>query len=179
MKATQVMALDLKPSKCLPVPGISRRAFSILVLLAAIFSFFSPVRVRAQQNPPEVDEINDTFHFLGAEDALLIHEEEGKLKGQIDVFGGEEESDTILSYLITIGVREKNHVEFKTSKIHERYYRFSGAVERGTGREEGDPDYLRLVGEVSIVTVHGATGEETTERRQVVLKSLGADEIQE
>jgi hypothetical protein len=133
----------------------------------------------AQQAAAEIDEINTEFHFLGPEDTLLIHEEDGKLKGQINVYEGEEESDTILSYLITIGTRTKNHVEFRTSKIHEKYFRFSGSVERGSGRKEEDADYLRLVGTVEIVAVNGVTGKETTEQKEVVLKSLSADEIEE
>ena len=148
------------------------------MMILAILVFPSAIRAAgAQQSEPEIDEINDEFHFLGPQDTLLIHEEDGKLKGQINVYAGEEESDTILSYLITIGTRVKNHVEFKTSKIHEKYFRFSGNVERGSGQEEDDRDYLRLVGTVEIITVNGMTGKETTERKQVVLKSLGADEL--
>ena len=149
------------------------------VLAGALLFGLLPVNFHAQDAPDEIREINDEFHFLGPEDTLLIHEEDGKLKGQIDVYGGDEESDAILSFLITIGARDKNHVEFKTSKIHEKYYRFFGAVERGTGKKDGDRDYLRLVGEVKVITVNGATGEESTESQRVVLKSLGEEEIQE
>ncbi len=133
----------------------------------------------AQKTPEKIEEINKEFHFLGPEDTVLIHEEDGKLKGQINVYAGEEESDDILSYLFTIGTRVKDHVEFKTSKVHEKYFRFSGSVERGAGKKEEDPDYLRLVGALQIVTVDGMTGKETTETKQVVLKSLGADEIED
>lgn len=168
----------LKLSRCGPCKFCQLAAAWVIVL--AILALPSAVRgASSQQSEPEIDEINNEFHFLGPEDTLLIHEEGGKLKGQINVYAGEEESDTILSYLITIGTRVKNHVEFKTSKIHEKYFRFSGEVERGSGREEDDRDYLRLVGTVQIITVNGMTGKETTERKQVVLKSLGADEIEE
>lgn len=149
------------------------------VLTAALFPLLLGVRALPQQAPEKINELNSEFHFLGPQDSLLLHEENGKLHGQIDIFGGEEESDTILSYLITIGSRDKNRVEFKTSKVHQKYYRFSGNVERGTGRKDGDSDYLRLVGEVEIITVNGATGNETAERRQVVFKSLGADELRD
>jgi hypothetical protein len=133
----------------------------------------------AQKTPEKIEEINKEFHFLGPEDTVLIHEEDGKLNGQINVYAGEEESDDILSYLFTIGTRVKDHVEFKTSKVHEKHFRFSGSVERGEGKKEEDPDYLRLVGTLQIVTVDGMTGKETAESKQVVLKSLGADEVQD
>jgi hypothetical protein len=133
----------------------------------------------AQRAPGKIDEINNEFHFLGPQDTVLVHEEDGKLRGQINVYAGEEESDAVLSYMFTIGTRVKDHVEFKTSKVHEKYYRFSGSVQRGAGRKEQDPDYLRLVGDLEIVTVNGMTGKETTEQKAVVLKSLGADEMQD
>ena len=100
----------------------------------------------------------------------------GKIKGYVDVYQGEEESDTLLSYPITIGSREKNHIQFKTAKIHQKYYRFSGLVERGKGHEEGDPDYLRLVGDLEILTVKADTGQESAERRHVVFSSKGKSE---
>jgi hypothetical protein len=134
---------------------------------------------KAAQNAPEkIDEINDEFHFLGPDDTVLIHEEDGKLMGQINVYAGEDESDAVLSYILTIGTRTNDHVEFKTSKVHEKYFRFSGSVQRGEGRKEQDPDYLRLMGDLEIVTVDGMTGKETTVKKQVILKSLGADEME-
>jgi hypothetical protein len=134
---------------------------------------------KAQKAPAKIPEINTIFHFLNPADTLLIHEEDGKLQGQINAYQSEEESDAILSYLITIGKREKNHVEFKTSKVHERYFRFSGTIERGSGRKDTDPDYLQLAGDLHIIRVQGSTGKETTETRQVILKSLGTNEIPE
>lgn len=147
--------------------------------LIALVIFFAGAGAGAQKTESEIGEINNEFHFLGPLDTLLIHEEDGKLKGQINVYAGEEESDSVLSYFITIGVREKNRVELKTSKIHQKYYRFSGSVRRGSGSREDAPDYLRLAGDLEIITVDGMTGKESTERKQVVFKSLGADEIEE
>lgn len=150
----------------------ARRAAIIvaLTMLPMILAFSSG---RAAEAVPD---LSGEYQFLAPEDTLAILEEEGKLKGYIDVYAGEEESDTVLSYQITIGSRQGSHVEFKTGKIHEKYYRFSGTVERGSARKESDPDYLRLVGDLEIVTVDPATGEEHTERRQVVFKSEGKSE---
>jgi hypothetical protein len=131
----------------------------------------------AQQAKEQIDDINSEFHFIGEDDTLLIHEEEGRLKGQIDVFQNGEESDTILSFPITIGTRKNDHVEFKTGTIHRKYYRFAGAVERGSGRKEKDADYLRLVGDLEIITVNGDTGQESVLRKHVVFKSLSASEM--
>lgn len=131
----------------------------------------------AQQAKDDIDEINTEFHFVGPDDTILIHEEEGKLKGQIDAYQNDEESDTVLSFIITIGTRKNNHVEFKTTKIHQKYYRFSGEIKHGSGREEKDTDYLRLVGDLQIITVNPDNGQESVEQKQVVFKSLSADEM--
>jgi hypothetical protein len=135
--------------------------------------------LRGQEERSEIDDITGTYQFISADDTLALLDEEGKLKGYIDVLQGEEESDAILSYAISIGRRKKNQVEFKTQKIHQKYYRFHGKVERGSGHEEADPDYLRLVGDLDIVTVKGETGQEETQTLRVVFKSKGRDEDRE
>ena len=139
-------------------------AFLVSVPVAALF---------ANGADEEIGDLTGNYEFLGPHDTLAILEDAGKLKGYIDVFQGEEESDDILSYGITLGWRKNSRIEIKTATIHRKYYRFRGTVERGKGREEGDPDYLRLVGEAEIVTLQGASGEESTQKTQVVLKSLG------
>jgi hypothetical protein len=148
-----------------------RRAIFLLPLL-----LLSVGVLRGQEESGEIQDITGTYQFLSADDTLAILEEDGRLKGYIDVFQGEEESDAILSYPISIGSRKKNRVEFKTGKIHQKYYRFSGKVERGTGHEEADPDYLRLVGDLEIVTVKGETGQEETQTMRVLFKSKGREE---
>ena len=143
------------------------------LLLVLSFALYPPVLARAQGVVEEIQDITGKYEFLTADDTLALLEEEGKLKGYVDIFQGEDESDEVLSYPITLGWRKKNHVEFKTGKIHQRYYRFTGAVERGRGHEQSDPDYLRLVGNLEIVTVKGERGEELPQRLRVVFKSLG------
>ncbi|MBZ5513283.1 MAG: hypothetical protein LAN62_00275 [Acidobacteriia bacterium] len=128
---------------------------------------------RGQEQSEAADDVTGTYQFLTADDTLGLLDEEGILKGYIDVFQGEEESDAILSYPLLSGSHKKNQVEFRTAKIHQKYYRFSGTVERGTGHEGRDPDYLRLVGDLEIVTVNSETGKESTERRHVIFKSRG------
>lgn len=145
-----------------------------------IFSFFlavlvSPASLPAQQTN-SVPRITGRYHFIGPQDVLAILEEEGTLKGYVDVFQGQDESDAILSYPIALGSRKGNHVEFRTRKIHEKYYRFTGTVARGAGKKPGDPDYLQLSGEIDIITSNSVTGEQKTERRQVILKSMGKNE---
>ncbi len=141
----------------------------------------APVSTAAQARE-EIDDITGRYEFLGADDLLAILEEEGNLKGFVDVVQPEDAmSDAILSYTIVEGTRKKDRVEFKTSTIHRKFYRFSGTVERGAGAQPGEPDYLRLAGELEIVTVRGQSGEEMPERRSVVFKSLGpsADDEEE
>jgi len=67
-------------------------------------------------------------------------------------------------------------VDFRTRRIHEMYYRFSGTVQQGKGKKRGDPDYLELVGELQTIQSNSVTNQETVERRQVVFKSKGKNE---
>jgi hypothetical protein len=150
-----------------------RMMAAVLLASGAIVALSQPSAVAASD---DIQDITGKYQFLSADDTIAILEEEGKLKGYIDVYQGEEESDAILSYPIQLGTRQKDRVEFKTGKIHQKYYRFSGTVERGRGHEEGDPDYLRLVGDLEIVTVQGDSGAEKVDRRRVLFKSLGKDE---
>lgn len=152
--------------------GIS--ALLILLILAASPSF----PLRAQQPPSQetAPKMTGRYHFLGPEDVLAILQEEEIVKGYIDVYEGESESDAILSYQITIGSRKGNQVEFRTRKIHEKYYRFSGTVERGVGKKPGDPDYLQLTGELETTTENSVTGEQKTQKQPVTFKSLGKNE---
>jgi hypothetical protein len=153
-----------------------RRSAPFRVLLFCFFVYLlaSPGgRLVAQPGNEAIRDVSGEYRFLTADDTLGLLEEEGKIKGYVDVYQGEEESDTVLSYPITIGSRQKNHVEFKTAKIHQKYYRFSGVVEQGRGHEEADPDYLRLVGDLEIVTTKSESAQGTTERRHVIFQSKG------
>jgi hypothetical protein len=131
------------------------------------------------QATENIDDITGKYHFLSADDTLGLLEEEGKLKGYIEILQGEEESDAVLSYDIILGSRKKDHVEFKTNTIHRRYYRFSGKVERGAGQEPADPDYLRLIGDLETVTIKGDSRQESVERKHLILKSFGKSERNE
>ena len=130
----------------------------------------------AEQRPAPIDNVTGNYHYLSPQDKLAILDEEGKLSGYLDAFQSEDESDALLSYPITSGSRQDERVEFKTGKIHQKYYRFSGKAQRGQGKKDTDPDYLRLVGDLEIVTVSGATGAESVDRRQVVFQRLGKGE---
>jgi hypothetical protein len=152
------------------------------VALGLFLPFVAVISLNGLSLPQEGEEIQDItgrYHFIAADDRLALLEEEGKLHGYIDVYQGEEESDTVLSYTITSGLRKKDHVEFKTAKIHQKYFRFVGSVERGRGHEEKDPDYLRLTGDLEIITTKGGSQEDAVQRMHVVLKSLGKEEGEE
>ena len=159
--------------------SVSRPLVRLLALLVLPLIFLSSGTLRAQQESEEIQDISGNYTFLTAEDNLGLLEEEGKLKGDVDVLQGEDESDAVLSYSISLGWRKKNQVEFKTSKIHQKYYRFSGVVQRGSGREERDPDYLRLVGDLETITVNPESGEEVAQRKHVMFKSKGQQEGEE
>ncbi len=134
--------------------------------IAVILALAGPLTSKEEMLP----DMTGTYEFLSADDTMGLLEEEERVRGYIDVAQGEDESDAILSYQLE-GTRKFNQVEFKTKAIHRRYYRFSGRVERGSGKAEKDPDFLRLAGALETVTVNGETGEETVQRKDVVFKS--------
>jgi len=152
----------------------------------AILWFFAGASIPAAilgyasaQGATSIDDITGRYHFLASDDTLGILEEEGKLKGYLEIAQGEEESDDVLSYELVSGTRKNEHVEFKTNTIHRKYYRFFGKVERGSGRQADDPDYLQLVGDLEIVTVKGDSGQESVERKHLILKGIGKSERNE
>jgi len=150
-----------------------------IFLLAGAALLAAAIGGAAAQATGNIDDITGKYQFLSADDTLGILEEEGKLKGYIEVVQGEEESDDVLTYEIISGSRKNDHVEFQTKTIHRKYYRFSGKVERGAGREPADPDYLRLIGDLETVTVKGDSGQESVEKKHLVLKLMGKSERDE
>jgi hypothetical protein len=146
-------------------------AWAIMALALATVPCLGLTPGQATQSVPDM---SGEYEFTQAEDTLGILEEEGKLKGYIDVAQGAEESDEVLTYQIIVGTRQGNHVEFKTNKIHEKYYHFTGTVERGGGHTERDPDFLRLVGDLEVVKLDSDTGQEHVERRRQTFRWKGA-----
>ncbi len=150
-----------------------RRVFGIFVMAGILLSSRA---LFAQRDSDGIDDITGNYHFISADDTLGILEEDGRLKGYVDVAQGDEESDAVLSYQIVDGSRKKTKVHFRTAEIHRKYYRFSGTVERGSGNEPSDPDYLRLTGDVEIITTKGDSSGESVQRMHVILKSIGKSE---
>jgi hypothetical protein len=158
------------------LPNITRPQFIKALLCGVVIAFCVTVLLKGrvpQNGGDEIPDITNEYQFLSAEDTLALLEEDEKLKGYIDVHQSDEESDAILTYNLVSGSRKGSHVEFKTSKIHQKYYRFTGVVQRGQGHEEKDPDYLRLVGDLEIVMARGAGQNEAVQRMHVAFKSMG------
>ena len=132
--------------------------------------------LKAQNEDRSIDDMTAKYHFLSADDTLAILDEEGRLKGYVEVAQPEDESDDVLNYDIVEGSRKKTHVEFRTNRIHGKYYRFTGTVERGKGHEEKDPDFFHLIGDVDTVSVNADSGKETVQTTRVILKSFGKSE---
>jgi hypothetical protein len=147
---------------------------AVLAVLAAIV--FSPQPFRAQNGQSPIDDITAKYHFLSTEDTLAILDQEGRLKGYIEVSQPADESEDFLTYTIVEGSRHKNHMEFRTDRIHGKFYRFSGTAERGAGHEEKDADYLHLSGTLEIVTVNAESGKETPQSMRVTFKSMSKAE---
>src|SRR5579862_6792194 len=148
-----------------------------LCWIATIIAFsFSAQVLRAQGNPTAIDDITGKYHFIANDDTLAILDEEGKLKGYVEVTQPATESTDVLTFNLTEGTREKNEVRFRTERIHGKFYRFSGTVARGKGRDEKDPDCFELKGTLEIVTVNSDTSKESIQTTPVTLKSIGKNE---
>jgi hypothetical protein len=141
--------------------------FALMILPVILIPGLTGVLVSQGDDVPDM---SGDYEFLSAENTLGILEEEGKLKGYIDVAQSGDESDDVLTFQINQGTRQGDRVQFSTAKIHERYYRFSGTVERGKGRTDKDPDFLRLVGDLETVHANAATGQEQVETRHEAFK---------
>jgi hypothetical protein len=157
------------------IPKIQDRLLLVLGLALVLPSASGP-KLFAQQESQVAPVMTGRYHFLGPEDELAILQEEAMLKGFVDVFQGENESDAILSYQIATGSRNGNRVEFTTRAIHEKHYHFTGNVELGKGKKPGDPDYLQLVGVLETYTSNSVTGKSEVARQNVVFKSMGRGE---
>lgn len=153
-----------------PAPHLWLRNAWIVIAIAALAAAGN---LKAQSAASQISDMTGNYQFLQPYNTLAILQEDQMLKGYIDVLQGQSESDSLLSYPITIGERKGDHVEFRTRTIHERYYRFSGTVQRGKGKKKGDPDYLELVGQLQTIQKNSVTNQETVNRRQVVFKSKG------
>lgn len=141
-----------------------------LILCGALLAGAFAAALASGQAPAPAPHMTGRYHFLGPEDVLSILQEEDLIKGYIDVY--DSDSDDVLSYQITIGSRKGDQVDFRTRAIHEKFFRFSGTVERGTGKKAGDTDYLELRGTLQTITLNSVTGEQKDVRQQVVLKSI-------
>lgn len=153
-----------------PALNLMQKAAWVVVALTAAAALCN---LKAQTAASQVSDITGDYEFLQPVNTLAILQEDQMVKGYIDVLQGQSESDAILSYPITIGERNGDHVEFRTRKIHEMYYRFSGTVQRGKGKKKDAPDYLELVGELQTITINSVTNQEAIDRQQAVFKSKG------
>jgi hypothetical protein len=169
------LASRVRGARLAPISAARDCLLPVLGLTLVLASVSSP-KVSAQQESQLAPVMTGRYHFLGPEDELAILQEETMLKGFIDVFQGENESDAILSYQIISGSRNANRVEFTTRAIHEKHYHFSGTVGLGRGKKPGDPDYLQLVGVLETCTSNSVTGKSEVARQSVVFKSMGRGE---
>jgi hypothetical protein len=155
------------------VPGLLLKGLGLLLVLAVFAAWGG---LKAQSSAGQIDDLTGNYDFLQPYNTLAILQEDQMLKGYIDVLQGGSASDTVFSYEITDGERKGDLIEFTTRKIHEKYYRFSGTVQRGKGKQKGDPDYVELAGELQTIEDNSVTNQQSVNQQQVVFKSKGNGE---
>ena len=144
------------------------------VVLIGLVMILDVIVVHGQQKR-EIEDITGRYSFLEPDDLLGILDEDGELRGFIEVLQGKDESDDIFSYTITRGVREGNQINFKTDTIHGITYRFSGKVQIGKARNPTQRGFMLLVGTIQIEKNVSLAGKGKTEERRVVLESLASE----
>jgi hypothetical protein len=149
---------------------LRRKAGWVVIAVAALAAAGS---LKAQSAASTISDITADYEFLQPYNTLAILQEDQMVKGYIDVLQGQSESDAIISYPITIGERKGDHLDIRTRAIHEMYYRFSGTVQRGKGKNKGDPDYIELVGELQTIHHNSVTQQDKVDQQPVVFKSRG------
>lgn len=143
-----------------------------MIVLAMVFG--QGTKLDAQSVKPKTSNITGYYQFSFG-DTLALLDQHGNIEGHVDVFQPQEKPKPVLSYNITAGSVRRNHLEFQTQEIYGKHYHFSGKVERGVGKEPGDYDYLRLAGNLEMITSNSATGKTKVDRQHIVFKSLPQD----
>ncbi len=156
----------------------SRLGFAALTVLVAATSLCAARNQNRKPRAQVCPDLTGVYHFLNSGDRLGLLQEDNMLKGYINVLQGPDASDSVFSYPITVGTREGNEVQFQTGRIHEKYFRFTGTVERGAGRKPSDSDYLELKGALETIRVNGVTHTKQVERESAIFTSLGKSEQQ-
>lgn len=153
-------------------PGLNHWLKAVWVA-AAVAAVAAAGGLKAQSAASPISDITGDYDFLQPYNTLAILQEDQMVKGYIDVLQGEAESDAVLSYPINIGERKGDHLDFRTRAIHELYYRFSGTIQPGKGKDKGDPDYIELVGELQTIQHNSVTEQDKVDQQPVVFKSKG------
>ena len=144
------------------------------IVLIGLVMIFDAIVVHGQQKR-EIEDITGRYSFLKPDDLLGILDEDGELRGFIEILQEDDESDDIFSYTITRGVRKDNQINFKTDTIHGITYRFSGKVQISKKRNPTQRGFMLLVGTIQIEKNKFLDGKGITEERKVVLESLASE----
>src|SRR5204863_516100 len=88
----QVLSTGMKRMKRRSLDKGTRILDRVLRILMVLLAACPLHALKARPASDDIEDITGKYHFLSADDKLAILEEEGKLKGYIDVYQGEEES---------------------------------------------------------------------------------------
>lgn len=170
LKTLRKMSAALKPSF-----GKAWLYCAAAGMLALVVAIGRPAKIEGRTAKSKNFNITG-YYQLGFGNTLAILDEHGNLEGHYDVFQVQEVPKPVLTYNISTGSLVRNHMEFKTDEVYGKHYRFSGTVERGTGKDPGDYDYFQLAGNLVTVTRDSTTGKMKVEKHHIVFKSLSQDQ---
>jgi hypothetical protein len=121
-------------------------------------------------------EYSGMYSFLmDGEFVQITVEDEGRVTGFVSRYGeGESDKGAFLDQFFRSGKLDGNKLSFTTETAHAMWFKFTGTVERGEGKNPGDEAYYVLKGTLTDNTSDAAK-KVTTHSREVVLKMFPAE----
>ncbi len=134
----------------------------------------------ADSAPPPADNkttlYSGIYAFLKEGEFVQVTVEDGaRVTGFVSRFGnGESDKGEFLDQFFKSGKLEGNKLTFTTEMVHGIAFDFSGAIERGEGKNSGDDAYFVLKGTLT-ENISDANKKTTSHARDVALKSFPKD----
>jgi hypothetical protein len=140
---------------------------------AAVVPAQQPGAARETAGQQEKTGYSGMYSFLREGEFLQVTvEEEGRVTGFVSRYGDlDSDKGQFLDHFIKGGKLQGAKLEFKTQTVHGVRFEFTGAFERGEGKQPGDEAYYVLAGTLTEL-VTDAENKTTSKVREVRLKAF-------
>ncbi len=130
----------------------------------------------AQPPTPVADDYSGMYSFLKDGEFIQIGiEDKGSVSGFISRFGdSESDRGTFLNQFFKSGKSEGSKLSFTTESVHDVWFTFEGAFDRGPGKKPDEEAYYLLRGALTRFSIDTAK-KVTSQVTQVEFKSFPRD----